>query len=158
MTEQKTESHIYTILAAGALATLAFDTYGQSISPLLGFSKLAPVPLATQTIQVLTGFRSPELGYFLHVITGLLFYPLGWYLIARPVQNRIMPALPWLVISVAYGVVLWIFALYIMAHLVAGNPPFLGFTGITWVALTGHIIFAIVAAWIMETRGAILGQ
>lgn len=158
MTEQRTESHIYTILAAGALATLAFESYGQAISPLLGFSRLAPVPLATQTIQVLTGFRAPEWAYLLHVVTGLLFYPLGWYLIARPIQRRIMPALPWLVTSVVYGVVLWIFALYIMAHLVAGNPPFLGFTGITWVALTGHVIFAIIAAWIMEARGAIFGQ
>ncbi|SIS79589.1 hypothetical protein [Paracoccus saliphilus] len=156
MIEQKSESHIFTILAAGALATLAFDSYGQAISPLIGMSKLAPVPLATQTIQVLTGFRSPELGYLLHVITGLIFYPLGWYLIARPIQQKLMPALPWIVTALAYGVVLWVFALYIMAHLVAGNPPFLGFTGITWVALIGHVLFAVVAAWIMETREAVM--
>lgn len=156
MIEQKPEPHIFTILAAGALATLAFDSYGQGISPLIGMSKLAPVPLATQTIQVLTDVRSTELGYLLHVITGLIFYPLGWYLIARPIQQKIAPALPWIVTALAYGVVLWIFALYIMAHLVAGNPPFLGFSGITWVALIGHVLFAVVAAWIMETREAIL--
>lgn len=156
MTEQQTDSHIYTMLAAGAFATLAFDSYGQAISPLIGMSKLAPVPLATQTIQVLTGLKSPELGYLLHVVTGLLFYPLGWYLIARPIQQRIMPGLPWIATALVYGVVLWIFALYVMAHLVAGNPPFLGFTGITWVALIGHVLFAIVAAWIMETRQAVL--
>ncbi|RNF32995.1 hypothetical protein [Paracoccus methylarcula] len=156
MTEQHSESHIFTILAAGALATLAFDSYGQGISPLIGMSKLAPVPLATQSIQVLTGFKSPEFGYLLHVITGLIFYPLGWYLIARPIQQRLVPALPWIVTALVYGVVLWVFALYIMAHLVAGNPPFLGFTGITWVALIGHVLFAIVAAWIMETREAVL--
>lgn len=156
MNDQQTESHIYTLLAAGALATIAFDLYGQGISPLLGHSKLAPVPLATQTIQVLTGVRSPELGYILHMITGLLFYPLGWYLIARPVQQKIVPALPWIVTALVYGVVLWVFALYIMAHLIAGNPPFLGFTGITWVALAGHVLFALVAAWVMETREAVL--
>lgn len=156
MIEQKSESHIFTILAAGALATLAFDSYGQAISPLIGMSKLAPVPLATQTIQVLTGFRSPELGYLLHVITGLIFYPLGWYLIARPIQQKLVPALPWIATALAYGVMLWVFALYIMAHLVAGNPPFLGFTEITWVALIGHVLFAVVAAWIMETREAVM--
>lgn len=158
MTDQTKESHIFTILAAGALATIAFDSYGQAISPLIGGSRLAPVPLATQTIQVLTGLKSSELGYLLHAITGLVFYPLGWYLIARPIQQKIMPALPWLVTALVYGVVLWIFALYIMAHLVAGNPPFLGFIGITWVALAGHVLFAVIAAWIMETRGAIFGQ
>lgn len=156
MNDQRTESHIYTILAAGALATIAFDLYGQGISPLIGQSKLAPVPLATQSIQVLTGIRSPEIGVILHLITGLVFYPLGWYLIARPVQQKIMPDLPWVVTALVYGVVLWVFALYVMAHLIAGNPPFLNFTGITWVALTGHVLFALVAAWVMETRGAVL--
>jgi hypothetical protein len=39
-----------------------------------------------------------------------------------------------------------------MAHLVAGNPAFLGFTGITWVALVGHVLFALVAAWVVAWR------
>ena len=146
----------FTILASGAIATIAFDSFGQGLSPLLGFANLAPVPLATQTIQTVFGFTSQPLGYLLHIVTGLVFYTLGWYLIARPIQQRVMPGLPWIVTAVVYGVVLWVFALYIMAHLVAGNPPFLGFTGITWVALIGHVIFAVVAAWIMEARGAVL--
>lgn len=145
------QSRTFLMLAAGALATLAFDTFGQAISPLLGFANLAPVPLATQTIQVLTGIKSVQLGILLHVITGLVFYPLGWMLIARPIQLRIMPNLHWLITSVVYGIALWVFALYVMAHLVAGNPPFLGFTGITWVAFFGHILFAVVAAWILES-------
>jgi hypothetical protein len=44
-----------------------------------------------------------------------------------------------------------------MAHLIAGNPAFLGFTGITWVALAGHVLFAVVAAeavHAMETKRA----
>jgi hypothetical protein len=53
----------------------------------------------------------------------------------------------------AYGVALWIFALYIMAHLIAGNPAFLGFTGITWVALAGHVLFAVVAALAYRAMG-----
>lgn len=51
-----------------------------------------------------------------------------------------------------YGIALWVFALYFMAHLVAGNPAFLGFTGITWVALAGHILFAVVAAIVERAR------
>ena len=65
--------------------------------------------------------------------------------------NRVY-GLHWLIPAIAYGVVLWVFALYVMAHLIAGNPAFLGFTGITWVALIGHVIFALVAAWVVEWR------
>jgi hypothetical protein len=36
---------------------------------------------------------------------------------------------------------------------IAGNPPLLGFTGITWVALAGHVLFALVAAAMMRWRG-----
>ena len=69
-----------------------------------------------------------------------------------PVLARLTPGISWLPGSVLYGVGLWIFALYIMAHLVAGNPAFLGFTGITWVALVGHVLFALVAAWVVAWR------
>lgn len=74
--------------------------------------------------------------------------------IAKPIADRVAPNLPWVVTAVAYGVVLWIFALYVMAHLVKGNKPFLGWGGITWVALWGHIIYALVAGWVVENRRA----
>ena len=42
--------------------------------------------------------------------------------------------------------------LYVMAHLVAGNPAFLGFIQLTWVALVGHILFAWVIAFVVRLR------
>lgn len=36
--------------------------------------------------------------------------------------------------------------------MVAGKPPFLAFTGFTWVALVGHVIFATVAAVVVRWR------
>lgn len=51
-----------------------------------------------------------------------------------------------------YAVALWVFALYVIAHLVAGNPAFLGFGGITWVALAGHVLFTLVAAGVVRWR------
>jgi hypothetical protein len=146
---------VFTVIAAGAIATVAFDAFGQGLSPLLGFAKLAPVGLAQQTLKTVLGDVPKGLADLLHVFTGMFAYTLGYLLIARPIQQRIMPSLPWLVTAIVYGVVLWVFALYVMAHLVAGNKPFLGFAGITWVALWGHIIFAVVAAWIMEARGIV---
>jgi len=142
------------VLIAGATATLAFDAFGQGFSPLFGYAKLAPVGLANASIQSIFGSAPSGAAYLLHLLTGVVFYTLGYLMIARPIQKAVMPNLHWSVTAAAYGVVLWVFALYIMAHLVAGMKPFLGFTGITWVALWGHILFAVVAAWVLEARGA----
>jgi hypothetical protein len=142
-----------TMGVAGAVATVAFDFFGQAVSPGLGFASLAPVPLANQVIQVVTGSGWTPGAHALHYAAGLIAYPAGW-MILRPVARAFAPGLGWLGASALYGVGLWIFALYVMAHLIAGNPAFLGFTGITWVALAGHVLFAIVAAWVVERREA----
>jgi hypothetical protein len=144
---------IFTLVSAGALATVAFDAFGLGLSPLLGYAKLAPVGLASSTLKQVFGSSPSGAAHLLHTITGVVFYVLGYLLIARPIQRAVVPALPWIVTAVAYGIALWVFALYIMAHLIAGMPAFLGFTGITWVALWGHILFAVVAAWVIEAHG-----
>lgn len=145
-----------TVLTAGAFATIAFDVFGQAISPVFGFAKLAPVGLAGASIKAIFGANPSGAAYLLHALTGLVFYAVGWFAIARPIQRAVLPNLHWSVTAVAYGTALWVFALYVMAHLVTGNKPFLGFTGITWVALWGHILYALVAAAIMEAKGAVL--
>lgn len=144
-----------TLLTAGAFGTIAFDLFGQSISPLLGYSKLAPVGLAGATLKSVFGANPAGAAHLLHTLTGVIFYATGYFAIARPVQRAILPNLHWSITAVAYGVALWVFALYIIAHLVAGNKPFLGWTGITWVALWGHIIYALVAAAVIEAKGLI---
>lgn len=144
-----------TILTAGAFATIAFDTFGQALSPLAGYAKLAPVGLAGASLKAIFGANPAGAAYLLHTLTGLVFYAAGYFAIARPIQRMIAPRLHWSVTAIAYGVALWVFALYVMAHLVAGNKPFLGWTGITWVALWGHILYAVIAAAIMEARGAV---
>ncbi len=136
--------------AAGSIATVAFDFFGQSLSPLLGFANLAPVPLATQVWSVLTGTTSVPMGHLLHYVAGLVGYPIGWTFIAAPLAALILPRLHWALAAVGYGIGLWVFAMYVMATLVVGQPAFLGFTGITWVALAGHILFALVYAAAMR--------
>lgn len=155
---------LVTLLLAGAAATVAFDVFGQTISPLLKSvaspylgAKLAPVGLAQTVLAKITGLPGKTLGglglpYGLHALTGLLAYPLGYLLIVRPLHRAILPALHWIVPAALYGAALWVFALYGMAHLVGGLPAFLGFSGIAWVALWGHILFALVAAWVIEWR------
>ncbi|MCV3270248.1 hypothetical protein [Roseobacter sinensis] len=147
---------IFTVLTAGAFATIAFDTFGQALSPLFGYAKLAPVGLAGATLKSVFGAAPSGAAYLLHTVTGLLFYVIGYYAIARPVQRAVLPQLHWGITAVVYGVALWAFALYGMAHLVAGMKPFLGFTGITWVALWGHVVYAVVAAATLELRGEVM--
>lgn len=142
-----------TMLLAGAAATVAFDLYGQAISPLMGFASLAPVPLARQTLQTVLGASSEAGGQLMHYIAGLIAYPLGW-MVGRRILARVMPGLPWPVGAAFYGVGLWVFAIGFLASIVNGNPFFLGFTGITWVALVGHVLFALVAALVIERREA----
>lgn len=158
--------NIITLLVSGAFAILAFDLFGQTISPLLkGIvptlgAKLAPVALANQSLGVITGLGSKVIsqmgiGHAMHLLTGLLLYPIGYMFIARPISQKVTPFVPWWLTGIVYGVMLWVFALYVMAHLVAGNPAFLGWSGITWVALWGHIIFGVVIAgfvWFRNER------
>lgn len=145
---------ILLMLVGGLAATIAFDLFGQWLTPTLGFARLAPEPLAAQTIQVLLGEVSWARtgGTVVHWVTGIVFYPIGYVFIALPVARAIVRGIPWIVVAVVYGVVLWVFALYVMAHLVAGNPPFLAFTGITWVALIGHVLYAVVLGLILALR------
>lgn len=145
---------LMTMLLAGSVATVVFDIFGQSVSPGLGFPGLSPVPLANQAIQVLTGHASRPGAHLLHYVAGLIAYPFGWLFAVRPLARRLAPGLHWLAASAIYGAGLWIFALYVMAHLVAGNPAFLGFTSITWVALAGHILYAMATAWVVARREA----
>lgn len=146
---------LITLLSAGAIATVAFDAFGQGISPLLGYAKLAPVGLAGGALKQIFGANPAGAAYLLHIVTGVVFYTLGYFLLARPIQRAVMPTLHWSLTAIAYGVALWVFALYIMAHLVVGMPAFLSFTGITWVAFWGHILFALVAAWVLEAQGLV---
>ncbi|MEM7742866.1 MAG: hypothetical protein AAF409_04065 [Pseudomonadota bacterium] len=155
---------LVTILFAGAAATVAFDFFGQVLSPLLKSvaspllgAKLAPVGLAQGVLATITGVPGKELSalglpYGLHIMTGMIAYPMGWLLVARPAWKTFAPTVHWTVPAAIYGVGLWVLALFIMAHLVVGMPAFLGFTSITWVALWGHILFALVAAGIIEAR------
>lgn len=147
---------IGTVLTAGAFATLAFDAFGQGLAPLPGYARLAPLGLAGASLKAIFEADPAGAAHLLHALTGQVFYAVGYFALACPIQRLIAPRLHWSVTAVAYGVVLWVFALYVMAHLVTGNAPFLGWTGITWVALWGRSVYALVAAAIMEAKGAVL--
>jgi len=145
------------MLLSGAAGTVAFDIWGQVVAPLLGIGNLAPVGLARSLLGALGLPNGAPWGNLMHLLlVGLIAYPVGWLFVARPILGRVLPGLHWFAGSVLYGIGLWVFAIGGVTA-VAGLPFFLGFTTITWVALVGHVICAIIAAvtvvW-LERRAA----
>ncbi|MEM8730899.1 MAG: hypothetical protein AAGF79_13380 [Pseudomonadota bacterium] len=134
------------ILLSGAVGTMAFDIFGRALSPLMGFASLAPVGLARGFLGTLGLPNGAPYGHLMHLfLVGMIAYPVGWLFVARPLLARFIPSLPTIAGATLYGVGLWVFAIGGIATF-AGNPPFLNFTGITWVALIGHVIYALAAA------------
>ena len=103
-------------------------------------------------VQDVFGLASRFPAEIIHLIVGVVFYPLGYLFIARPLQRLILPSLPWLLTGAGFGIGLWVFALYVMAHLFAGLPAFLDFIPLTWASLAGHILFGVVTAWVVRVR------
>jgi hypothetical protein len=138
------------MFVAGAFATMAFDLWGQIVSPALGFANLSPHGLAKSLLAALGLPNGDFAGYFMHFyLVGLIGYPLGWLFIFRPLWQSVIGQTPWLVPATIYGAGLWVFAIGGITA-IAGLPFFLNFTGITWVALVGHTLYGIVLVAILR--------
>lgn len=139
------------LFVAGFFGTLVFDFWGQVISPALGLGALSPHGLARSLLGSLGLPNSNFAGYFMHFyVVGLIAYPVGWRYIFKPVWNAI-PQAPkgWMIPAALYGIGLWVFAIGGVT-VIAGLPFFLNFGTITWVALVGHIAYAITMVAVME--------
>lgn len=135
---------------AGFFATVAFDLWGQVISPGLGFANLSPHGLAKSLLGAYGLPNGDFAGYFVHFyLVGLIGYPLGWLYVFRPVWARVAGVRGWLLPAALYWVGLWIFAIGGITAL-AGLPFFLDFTGITWVALAGHVIYGVILVAVLR--------
>lgn len=136
---------------SGFFATNAFDLWGQVVSPALGFANLSPHGLAK---SLLGSFGLPDgdfAGYFVHFyLVGLIGYPVGWLYIFKPVWKAVTgDRFGWFVPSAVYGFGLWLFAIGGVT-VIAGLPFFLNFTGITWVALAGHVLYGVALVGVLQ--------
>lgn len=134
------------IVLSGLAADITWEIWARVFTPLWVGGPLEPAGL----VQSVFGFSNPLAAEAIHAIVGIIFYPIGYLFIARPLQRLIFPKLPLLLTGIGFGTGLWIFALYVMAHLFAGLPPFLGFITLTWASLIGHILFGIVVAFVVR--------
>lgn len=135
---------------SGFFATLAFDLFGQVISPALGYAKLSPHGLAQSLLGSLGLPNNAFAGYFVHFYAvGLIAYPVGWLFVFKPLWQRVVGETHWFLPSALYGFALWVFAIGGITS-VAGLPFFLNFTGITWVALIGHVLYGITMVFVLD--------
>lgn len=137
-----------TAILAGAAADIAWEFWARAITPLWVGGPLQPAAL----VQSVFGFNNLFLAELIHGVVGVVFYPLGYLFVARPIARVVTPFLPWWIVGLGFGVGLWVFALYVMAHLIAGLPPFLGFITLTWASLIGHMLFGLVTAAVVRWR------
>ena len=145
-----TGATLVTALLAGLAADLTWEFWARAITPFLpGIGgPLEPAAL----VQSVFGLDSRLAGELIHFVVGVVFYPFGYLFIARPLQRLVLPSLPWTLTAAGFGVGLWIFALYVMAHLIAGLPAFLSFIPLAWASLAGHVIFGLVVGAVVRWR------
>jgi hypothetical protein len=139
---------LVTAVLAGAAADIVWEGWARYVTPLLVGGPLQPAAL----VQSVFGFQSWFWAEVIHGIVGVLFYPLGYLFVARPIARVVTPFLPWWVVGAGFGLGLWVFALYVMAHLIAGLPAFLGFIPLAWASCAGHVVFGIVTAAVVRWR------
>lgn len=137
---------VVTVILAGLAADITWEIWARLITPLWIGGPLEPAAL----VQSVFGFNNRLLAEVIHAVVGIVFYPIGYLFIARPLQQLVVPKLPLLLTSIGFGIGLWVFALYVMAHLFGGQPPFLGFIPLTWASLIGHILFGTVVAFVVR--------
>jgi len=141
---------LITAVTAGAAADLAWEVWARAVTPLLVGGPLQPAAL----VQSVFGFENWLLAELIHAVVGVVFYPLGYVFVAQPLARVLVPGLPWWAVGAGFGAGLWVFALYVMAHLFAGLPAFLGFIPLAWASLAGHTLFGVVCASVVRWRHA----
>lgn len=145
-----TKRSAVTSLMAGIAADVTWEFWARVITPMIPGvgGPLQPAAL----VQSVFGLQSLFLAEVIHLVVGFVFYPIGYLFIARPLQRAILPGLPWWLTAIGFGIGLWIFALYVMAHLIAGLPAFLDFIPLAWASFAGHILFGLVVALVVRAR------
>ena len=141
---------LFTALAAGVAADFTWEIWARVITPMLPGIDVPLEPAGL--VQSVFGFENRAVGEVIHLLVGFVFYPLGYLFIARPLQRLVAPGLPWWLTSLGFGVGLFIFSLYVMAHLIAGFPPFLGWIPLAYASLVGHMLFGLVVGAVTLAR------
>lgn len=85
-----TSALVVTAVIAGVAADVTWEVWARAITPLWIGGPLEPAAL----VQSVFGLQSRFLAEIIHLVVGVLFYPLGYLLVAQPIARAILPACP----------------------------------------------------------------
>jgi hypothetical protein len=137
----------------GLVGHFCWEAWARIVTPILIWAgPLQPAALIIGLIQNVFGINLTAIGQdqgwalaeFIHYATGVFFYPIGYLILFRYLVDLGL----W-VNGILWGIITWILALGVFAFL-AGQPFMLGWIPLTWMSLIGHVIYAVVAAYIFE--------
>lgn len=135
------------IALAGITGLAVWEAFARGIAPLWVGHRLDPSGL----IEAALGIGGPA-AQVIDILTGVVAFPIGYASIVRPIARQILPGLPWWVAGPGYGAGLWVFAMFVIAHMLAGMPAFLGFGAVAWASLVGHLALGLALAGVVEVR------
>lgn len=88
---------------------------------------------------------STPVAKLLHYLTGILFYPLGYFALTRYVRSLGMPADGWI-----WGVITYFIALGFFAPLAGQTFLLLDVPRLSFMSLVGHAIYGYIGAYVFE--------
>jgi hypothetical protein len=134
-------------LAIGGCAGLGFWEFFSAVPTALaaGFA-LEPPELVKSLFQHQLGITlSTTTAKFLHYMTGIIFYPLAFWVLSKLVPNMSLNARGWI-----WGIATYFIALGLFATL-AGQPFLLHtFPILSFMSLVGHAIYGWLAAIVYD--------
>lgn len=143
---------LFTILLAGVVSLVVWEIWARGVSPAIGYGELRPTDLASAVLGKLFGVTDKSVAHIVHYVTGLVAYPAAYVLAVRPLTQRFVPFVPWWIVATVFGVGTFVFALYVMAHLVMGWAPFLGWGTVAQTSLVGHTLLGLALGAAVQWR------
>ncbi len=135
-----------TTLSATAPAQKARSSVSNGIVAGLGggliFGILMQMMGMISMIAMMMGSKSDLVGWLIHLMISAVFG-----LIYGVLAYRISSS--WVVSGLVYGAILWVFGPLFIMPIMGGMAPFT-FTGTTWMALMGHLVYGFLTAWFFQ--------
>ena len=88
---------------------------------------------------------STPVAKLLHFVTGILFYPVGYYILTRMVRSFGMPADGWI-----WGVITYFIALGFFAPLAGQEFLLHNYPRLSLMSLVGHAFYGYIGAYVFE--------
>jgi hypothetical protein len=135
-------------LALGGAAGLGiWEVFSRTITDWAAGFPLQPPELVKSLFSHQLGWTlSTPTAELLHGLTGIIGYPLAYFILSRLLPRIGMPAIGWI-----WGVITYVIALGFFAPL-SGNPFLLHTLPVlSFMSLVGHAIYGWVAAEVFET-------